>query len=819
MKPILRQSITAVRNFRLYSLINIIGLGLALACVMFFAMFVHQEWTADTFHTQLDRICCVTSADPTQMTARNLTEYKQGELEDGASFTYAGLPEIALYTNVVSSYDELSFLDQSLTLEKPLAKVLSTDSSFLRIFDFPVRVGDRDRLLRTPKTAVVTKRFVDRVLPGHNPIGQQFQWNDLVITIEGIMDESPYVSLLDYDVIINVQDVAVTSRHMGIDFILLTDAHQLASLNAKMQVKRTFKYVFGNQELIYGVEPLKGLYLNASYGRPSGFLTGHKENTLVLALAALLVLVVGLFNYVNIQSVITLKRGKELGVKKVFGASAGTMYLQFYLEHFTAVCISAVLAFFLTEGFRLLALSWLGIDIHHVWAFDLLLLGIIVFAIPLATALIPYVKYRYSLPVNTMKSLGNTPGGRSARHLFICLQNIMSVVMLVSALFFIRQLQTMLKADLGFTTDHLMVVDPILRPASMDSQQDKATQKEKREQAANHFSLLKNELSKTPDVEAFCLGNKLISDEYIHEEFRFQNDTYRSVILLRGSGPYVNTYGLELVDGAFFGAYEGDPADRWSGNEMVVPQGALKLFGISDWRSAILESKEALWYSFDYNTGRIVDGDKNYRIVGVIKDIRPEKLTHPSAPVVFLYADEKPQEFITIRHQPGRQQQVYRVLEKLSENTTQSQVVFTTMEDQLRTRYTEERRVATTYSLFAFLAILISSLGLFGLSYFDVQQRYREIALRKVNGATTHDVMGLLLNKYLRLLAISFVIAVPLSWLALHFYTRSFLTRAPLSWWLFALAIAITTAISLLTLWWQTSQAARENPAKAMKAE
>ena len=141
------------------------------------------------------------------------------------------------------------------------------------------------------------------------------------------------------------------------------------------------------------------------------------------------------------------------------------------------------------------------------------------------------------------------------------------------------------------------------------------------------------------------------------------------------------------------------------------------------------------------------------------------------------------------------------------------------IEDKHRELYLEDLHLTQIYSIFAIIAILISSLGLFSLSLFDVQQRFREIAIRKVNGATTAIVMRMLLQKYYKLLGIAFLIATPISWLAINRYLEDFAHKASVSWWIFAVALLITAGISLATLIWQIRKAARTNPAEAIKSE
>ena len=173
----------------------------------------------------------------------------------------------------------------------------------------------------------------------------------------------------------------------------------------------------------------------------------------------------------------------------------------------------------------------------------------------------------------------------------------------------------------------------------------------------------------------------------------------------------------------------------------------------------------------------------------------------------------------TLMYQQYNYDEAIKLLKELHDKTIGGEFEYTFVEDEISAMYEKDRLVARIYSVFTLVSILISSMGLFSLSLFDIQQRYKEIAIRKVNGATTGAIMNLLLRKYYKLLGFSFLIATPLSWLAITRYLENFANKAPLSWWIFAIAFLITAGISLLTLIWQIRKAARTNPAKAIKTE
>jgi len=208
-----------------------------------------------------------------------------------------------------------------------------------------------------------------------------------------------------------------------------------------------------------------------------------------------------------------------------------------------------------------------------------------------------------------------------------------------------------------------------------------------------------------------------------------------------------------------------------------------------------------------------------YRILGVFKDFNPIHLSNKNYPIILTPSASWYGEPLLASIAPGKRQEAIQFLKSMHDELIGGNFEYSFIEDKHRELYLEDLHLTQIYSIFAVIAILISSLGLFSLSLFDVQQRFREIAIRKVNGATTAIVMRMLLQKYYKLLGIAFLIATPISWLAINRYLEDFAHKASVSWWIFAVALLITAGISLATLIWQIRKAARTNPVEAIKSE
>jgi len=223
--------------------------------------------------------------------------------------------------------------------------------------------------------------------------------------------------------------------------------------------------------------------------------------------------------------------------------------------------------------------------------------------------------------------------------------------------------------------------------------------------------------------------------------------------------------------------------------------------------------------------GKWLEDNPPYQVVGVVKDYVTNQLARKTVPQVYLCTKNMggimmPGYYLHVRHLPGKQKEVLKVLSELrNEIAGEGMLDYSMLEDERAKRYENERRVVNIYLLFSALSIAVSCLGLFGLSLYEVRLRYREIALRKVHGAKVSDIMKMLFKRYMLMLGISGVIALPLSVFFIQKYMEDYTYRTPLSWWIFVLALIVVAIVSVSVLFWQIHKAATINPAVVMKSE
>ena len=247
----------------------------------------------------------------------------------------------------------------------------------------------------------------------------------------------------------------------------------------------------------------------------------------------------------------------------------------------------------------------------------------------------------------------------------------------------------------------------------------------------------------------------------------------------------------------------------------------MKQLGYKDIQEAFIRSKDPLWVGYDPKTKETFKGGvEPMPVRAVISDFYAGHVSEGIKPMMFLVDNDRMRGHVIISTHKGKVKETIEYLKAMVKEMTGSEdFVYSWLQDEVNKLYDDDRRLTIIYSVFALIAIAVSCLGLFGISLFDIRQRYREIAIRKVNGAGLKDLYLLLFRKYLTVLGASFVVAAPLAYYLIYRYTADFAVKAPIGIGIFALALLLITLISMGTLWWQIRKAANIDPATVMKTE
>ena len=787
---ILLLAIRSLFRFRSYTLVHILGLALSLACVIIISRYIYSEATTDHFNKKHEQLYLSLrhrgngELPPILCTTDNVLMKKN-------YINPLDIPEIEKRTSFVS----LSDVEISVDEKKFNAHVLATDTLFLQLLDYPVLEGDRTRLLADPKEAVITDKFAQKLFGKENPVGRNIEYNGNILTVRGVTGKTKTQSSLDFDLLISKE---LQWRWPPVNYYSIARAFPGAS-TARINEKLKANYnADDNNSFLFQVIPLDKLYMDKTVDKGQNtFRQGNTDSLKILSFVAVLLLLIGVFNFIHISSVVIIKRNRELGMKKVFGARPAQLFVQLYAENMVLTAISLFLSWMIIEITNPLQINLFGISPVVGSSFNAILsLGLLV-GLPLVITLYPFFNYSFRQTIRSLQGTVPEKSKMGTRSVFLIIQYGITCCLIISSLFFIKQLHFMLNADLGYRTKDIIKVW-FMRPSS---QMSYGLEDQKRSDEISFK--VQNAIKASPLFQSFSYGlspYEMPADQSNKQNMRIPGGEWQEVL-------HVKVYN------SFFDVYEIPVSkDRLPENEheILMNETAGKLFRKGGQSPAELEMES-------------YDGINSYLIKGFIPEFQVVHLSQRNQPVVITTKDVKDELFwpgkLMASIVPGQRQEAIRFLKELHARTVGGEFEYTFVEDEISAMYEKDRLATRIYSVFAVISILISSMGLFSLSLFDIQQRYKEIVIRKINGATTGVIIKLLLRKYYRLLGLSFIIATPVSWLVITRYMEHFANKAPLSWWLFAVAFLLTGGISLFTLIWQIRKAAGTNPAIAIKTE
>jgi hypothetical protein len=363
----------------------------------------------------------------------------------------------------------------------------------------------------------------------------------------------------------------------------------------------------------------------------------------------------------------------------------------------------------------------------------------------------------------------------------------------------VKQLNFMLDKDLGFRTHDIIRVpffkDDYTTP-DIVVPLDEWEKSKAREREA--FEMLKQKLNESPLLELWCTGEFPMYRAW-QQPFSLPGGEPQNTNYMGVDETWCKIFDVKLLEGRLWNS----ETDSHAYN-LIVNESTLKHFGITDYRESELIDH--------YNRNQ-----PPHHIIGIVKDFHFEHLSAQLSPVIFFFGGFNGDPVIA-SFAPERRQEVLEFMKNLKEELIGGEFTYSFIEDEIAKLYSEDKKVAVICTAFTGMAILISILGLLGVSLFDVRQRRREIAIRKINGAMMTDIISLLLKRYFVLLGVAFAVSVPVTLFVILKYLENFAYKAPVSWWLFAIALAVTLVISLLTLIYQVCKAGSEPPADVVKS-
>ena len=772
---------------KLYTLINIAGLVVSLMFIILMGDYTWRQFTIDSWHKNADQIVLIGSQD-------NFFMWPQagGDIK-------AMCPEVEQTCCVMSQSGKIKYGDRVVEDGDDQSTILLADSTFFHFFDYELTQGNRHTALDKPDKCVITERLAKRLFGDKNPMGESIQ-----ITGERhvrIGNQDPYDSTLvytvsaiakdfDHTVLPNETQIIVSMQRypqvMGYQLDNYTAAygpngcskaffmlHPGTSLDSKKAVIADYldKNYYGKWEAKnLTFTSLKDVMFSPQ-NSGTGMQKGDMSRLRILLAAVLAILFFAISNYINLTVANTGFRAKEMATRKLFGSSQNDISLKLIAESTLMVAFSFVVGLALAFAFQDDAVELFKgkIDLYGDISLGTVSVSIaFILLVGVISGLMPSWQLSRFQPIDIVKGSFRYRSKMVLGKIFIILQNVVTVVMLTSALVIWLQLNHLIHAPLGYNTEHLFVINT---PEGKDQ-------------------TVRNLLEKMPFVEKIGTFEKTsLATGSCSMQSVTRNDKVITLFLLDLDKTAYDLYGLKKKKDF------GQTSDGY-----YLTEETMRLMEYTDTTTQTIWDKPIAGVLNDIHRINVLQGVDPF--VVQIKDT----FTYPSYLVKTNGDKQAKAAFLNMMSEQG-------VPEADIEWYVQS------LEESIAETFADQRNTLKIISLFTIIAIVISILGYIGMSLFFIRQRQKEIAIRKVMGSTSREVLLLMLRTFSIPLLISFVIAVPISWYFMSDWLSNFSYRIALSPWIFAVAGFTCFIISMLTVIVQSWHAASENPINNIKTE
>ncbi len=791
-------SLRTIFRFKTYTGINVVGLALSLACVFILVRYIHQEMTVNHFVPELDRtfLTAEVKEDGSARLSSSRTPNKDVEFRNPLDD-----PSVERYSRFILLEEDFIETGSS----RYNLNSLVVDTSFFQLIPYPCLEGT---MRLAPNDALITHTFAKRIFGKESPIGKEFTTSTgKLVRVVGVVGQPSTKSSFQFDMVFSTE--LTDWSLVPYEVVRLYRPEDVVALNKKNAKPMKLSYTM-DEEIFYRMYPLRELYLNQEVQiYVKTFLRGNTDVLKLLALVSGLILLVGLFNYVNLYTVVMQKRGKELGIKQIFGASKKQIFGQLYVENMCLNGIALLVVWLIVEVTRQVVATKYGIPVQSDSGFDWLLSGSVLFVLPFLTALYPFWKYTHAVPVRSLHSV--FVGGKSlaSRFVFLFFQYIITFCLVVAAIYLSRQLYFLLHTDVGYQAENVIQCriwreNPSLYSMSIE-EHDKEMAK-----AKSTCALIEKRLQESPVLTGFVYGEPPYQlSGPLH--FKAENGEETDAFYLYTDKKYMELFGFRVTEGRTWN--DGDELVQY---KVIANRAFLHALHIKDWRTEKVTPNRRLWW----NSFERLNTPQPHEIVGVMEDFRSGHLSGGNQPIVFVFNEGDPRDALYISFVPGKQKEAIAYLKQVyAEAIGSGEFEYSLVTDEIAKLHAEDRKVMLVIITFALIAVGISCLGLFGLSLYDIRQRYREIGLRKVHGAQVGDIYRLLIKKYVYVLLLAYLIGSIVAYLSIERYMETFVHRAPLSLWIFLVAGVLVALVALLTLYEQVRRASRINPADVIKRE
>ncbi|OGU34789.1 MAG: hypothetical protein A2068_05980 [Ignavibacteria bacterium GWB2_35_6b] len=799
----------ALRNilkYRVYSLINIVGLAVGITCTILILLYVTDELSYDKFHTKADRIY------------RVIEFIEPAERSSSMPFP-AGEALQTDYPNYIESYVRL-FNMQATTLAmeyrpengQPVhfnePNIFFADSTFFEVFDFKLVQGNPKEVLNKPLSILITQSTAQKYFGNENPVGKNLRFEGQTdITVTGVLEDSPTNSHFQFDFLISMS----TLSHVGFGqsfangwywnpcwtYVVLKEGVKPEDLEVLFP-DFINKYFHPDIRALstMALQPLKDIHL---YSHLDYEIETNSDVTLVyiFAIIAVFILVIAGINFINLATARSMKRAREVGVRKVMGALPNQLIGQFLAESVLfslfAIILAIPLVYTFLPGLNSLAhkqIAFTFITSGYFWS----ALFLIVVLVGFGGGIYPALFLSSFQPVKVLSGkIGKIGSGALLRKILVVAQFSISGILIIGTIITYNQLQHLRKANLGFNREQVVLV-PIQRTP-----------------IGQKYFQFKDRLLQSENIKSVSSSNMVMGTETQTSSYVIEGHDKDIMISTHYVEPDIGkTLGLTFLAGRDFSTDFADTALGAGG--VIVNEAFIKLAG---------------WKTPEEAIGKKMDGtfEGEMRIIGVTKDFHYTSLRQPVAPFLLVMSPNPNQRvffrfMVYARINAKNYKSAISDIQNVFEDFVPSRPFsYSFLDEKINTLYNAEDSLGKVATVFSIMAIFVACLGLFGLSSFTAEQRTKEIGIRKVVGASVGTIVMLLSKQFLILVAVANLIAWPAAYYVMNIWLSNFQTQIEIDMIPFITAAVFTFVIAFATMSFQAIKTAQTNPVKSLKYE
>lgn len=802
---------TAVRNVwkhKAFSFINITGLTIGLTSCILIALFIFDELMFDRFHKNTENIYRVVEGKTIdgKTTKRSGTGFQVGiraktdfpEIQDVARISQFWRPDIRPADNPSKVFHE---------------DYIAANPGFLSVFSFPLLYGNRGTALIEPHSVILTEETAKKFFGRTDAVGKLLFFDDdsAAYTVTGVLKNFPVNSSFSYNLLVSESSI---EKHFSTDwtsgafatYFLLNNDADVNALNKKLDNLIAANHTDdpGTQSQVQ-LQALKDLHFYSNDIEGNSGKKGNIRYVYVFLIVACFIIFIACINYMNLSTARFTRRGKEIAVRKVAGASRVSLLQQFLVEVLLLTMVSIILSIALVNlllpAFNSFTEKSLTLNLHtdyRIWTGVFLMIVLVTFLAGLYPAL-----FQSGLkPLALLKSkLQLGKGNISLRRSLVVFQFMISIVLIAATIIIYQQMQFVNTKDMGFDKDKLVVIDI----NSGDIRRRAAT--------------VKAEFAKLPQVKSTTVTSTVPGAWTTIPTVKVNTDNSnpssgKDIYYFGVDAQFLSTYDIKLLKGRNF--YSVRNADSSS---VLINETAAKVLGITD---ALNQPIRILSAKSGGDNRSLVEQPFTVTVAGIVKDFNFQSLHEPLAPMVMGFQKNMGISFgyFTVKLAGGTIETTLQKMKAILHNIDQTQLFeYHFLDKQWELLYHDDKIRQTIFLAMALLAIFIAALGLLGLTMYEAEQRVKEIGIRKVLGASVSRITLMLSKDFLQLVHIASVMAIPIAWFCMHQWLNDFAYRINISWWVFIWSALVAIVIAMSTICLQVVKAALANPVKALRTE